>query len=267
MMKNILMTGLFIVVIASCATISPERNDYDLFRETDSGLRYRITSHGRGLQPEEGELVTIHYVGTLEDGTIIDSTRRREEPLTFVLAAGEVIDGMDEAVSLMRQGDTAEFIIPPELAYGDQQVGLIPPNSTLHFEIELINISPPIEVEPYDTQGKAEITTESGLTCILVEEGSGRRAAPGFTVKVHYTVYLEDGTMIDSSVKRGRPMEFTLGMGEVIPGWEEGIALMRQGDKMRLIVPPELAYGEEGIPGMIPENATLIFDIELLQID
>lgn len=266
-MKKCLLNLLLLGLLISCASTPKDRIDYDLFRETDSGLRYRITSHGRGLQPKEGELVTIHYVGTLEDGTVIDSTRRREEPFTFVLADGEVIDGMDEAVSLMRQGDTAEFIIPPELAYGERQVGLIPPNSTLHFEIELIDISPPIEVEPYDTHGKAEITTESGLTCILVEEGSGRRAAPGFSVKVHYTVYLEDGTVVDSSVKRDRPMEFTLGMGEVIQGWEEGIALMREGDRMRLIVPPELAYGEEGIPGMIPGNATLIFDIELLEID
>ena len=107
-------------------------------------------------------------------------------------------------------------------------------------------------------------TTSSGLQFIVVEEGSGEPPAPGSRVRVHYTGMLEDGTVFDSSYKRNQPLEFDLGQRQVIAGWDEGIALMKAGAKYRLIIPPELGYGERGAGGVIPPNATLLFDVELL---
>ena len=108
-------------------------------------------------------------------------------------------------------------------------------------------------------------TTSSGLQFIVVEVGSGEPPAPGSRVRVHYTGMLEDGTVFDSSYKRDEPFEFDLGEGRVIAGWDEGIALMKVGAKYRLIIPPELGYGERGAGGgLIPPNATLLFDVELL---
>lgn len=107
-------------------------------------------------------------------------------------------------------------------------------------------------------------TTASGLRFIVVEEGRGESPPPGSRVSVHYTGMLEDGTVFDSSYKRGQPFEFDLGEGRVIAGWDEGIALMKAGAKYRLIIPPELGYGERGAGGVIPANATLLFDVELL---
>ena len=108
--------------------------------------------------------------------------------------------------------------------------------------------------------------TQSGLDFIEIEAGTGKQAEAGKTVAVHYTGKFQDGKIFDSSVSRGEPIEFQLGKGNVIKGWDEGIAMMRVGGKAQLIIPPDLAYGEKGSGGVIPPNATLVFDVELVKV-
>src|ERR1019366_10045742 len=116
------------------------------------------------------------------------------------------------------------------------------------------------------TAGPAVITTASGLQYQVLNPGTGAVATAGHMVSVHYTGWLTDGKKFDSSVDRGQPFQFSLGAGQVIKGWDEGVAGMKVGEKRKLTIPPDLGYGERGAGGVIPPNATLVFDVELLGV-
>jgi FKBP-type peptidyl-prolyl cis-trans isomerase len=109
-----------------------------------------------------------------------------------------------------------------------------------------------------------EITTPSGLRYVEIVEGTGAAPAGGSTVSVHYTGWLEDGKKFDSSHDRRQPLEFALGRGQVIRGWDEGLATMKVGGKRKLIIPAHLGYGDRGAGGVIPPGATLVFEVELV---
>lgn len=108
--------------------------------------------------------------------------------------------------------------------------------------------------------------TDSGLRYKMIQKGNGKQAEKGKTVSVHYSGSLENGRVFDSSYARKKPIEFPLGMGHVIEGWDEGIALLQVGDKARFVIPSHLGYGARGAGGVIPPNATLIFDVELMDV-
>lgn len=120
--------------------------------------------------------------------------------------------------------------------------------------------------ESEQTRGKDAVTTPSGLKYIDIKEGDGAIPKKGQTVVVHYTGTLENSTKFDSSRDRNQPFSFKLGVGQVIKGWDEGLSTMKVGGRRQLIIPPELGYGARGAGGVIPPNATLIFDVELLKI-
>ena len=123
-----------------------------------------------------------------------------------------------------------------------------------------------ITTKPWDIKTTDTITTESGLKYLVVKKSNNPiKAEKGMMVNVHYTGFLIDGKVFDSSIERGNPIGFELGTGNVIRGWDEGIALMNVGDKIRLIIPSDLGYGDNGA-GSIPPNATLLFDVELVNV-
>ncbi len=116
------------------------------------------------------------------------------------------------------------------------------------------------------TEAGRNLTTPSGLKVEILQEGNGPVPQKGQTVVVHYTGTLENGEKFDSSRDRGEPFSFPLGAGRVIRGWDEGLALMNVGTRARLTIPPQLGYGSSGAGNVIPPNATLIFDVELLGV-
>jgi peptidylprolyl isomerase len=234
---------------------------------TDSGLQYTEVVAGDGPQPQPGDVVSVHYTGTLQDGTVFDSSYERGEPIRFPLGSGMVIPGWEEGIAMMNEGGQAILVIPPEIGYGAQGAGnVIPPNATIIFDVELVGVQPgapaaPTEVDPADYQ-----TLEQGVQYVDLVVGDGPAPKPGQEVLVHYTGWLQEGGKFDSSLDRGEPFRFNLGMGQVIPGWDLGVAGMKVGGKRQLVIPPELAYGEQGAGGVIPPNATLIFEVELLEV-
>jgi FKBP-type peptidyl-prolyl cis-trans isomerase len=128
-----------------------------------------------------------------------------------------------------------------------------------------------VSATPAQTPGRAKkeakvITTKSGLKYVELKEGTGDAAKAGDQVSVHYTGWLKDGKKFDSSVDRGEPFGFKLGAGQVIKGWDEGVQGIKVGGKRKLIIPPELGYGSRGAGSVVPPNAELTFEVELLKI-
>ncbi len=233
---------------------------------TETGLKFIVWKKGEGEKAEKGDNVSVHYAGRLFTGEPFDNSYDRGRPFDFPLGGGRVIKGWDEGIAYLNVGDSATLIIPAELGYGSMDRPNIPANSTLIFDVELMNVKKTIKPTPFDVSGKDTLTTASGLKYIKTFETKGAQAAAGKNVSVHYTGYLENGNIFDSSISRGQPIAFPLGQGRVIKGWDEGIALLRVGEKARLIIPSELGYGAAGAGGVIPPNATLVFDVELVEL-
>lgn len=233
--------------------------------ETESGLRYADLVEGEGGPPETGDSVTIDFTLWLEDGAqYIGSSEQNGQPLTFVLGRGDIaFPGLDEGVQSMQTGGTRQLVIPADLAFGDVDSPGIPANSTLIMEVTLQEWTAAPKITEVDEADYVE--TESGLKYYDIVEGDGPMPEVGQMVEVHYTGWLEDGTVFDSSVLSGTPFTFALGTGSVIAGWDEGVATMRVGGKRQLVIPSDLAYGDTG-SGPIPPGATLIFEVELLAI-
>ncbi len=233
---------------------------------TDSGLKYYDITEGDGAEAKSDSVVSTTYTiwvqGEGANEYIVSSPEG--QPISFKVGGGDtVFPGWEEGVQGMKVGGTRQLVIPPEIALGEQGANAIPPNATLIMEIALTDVKEPVtqtEVDPADYT-----TTDSGLQYYDIVKGDGASAAAGQTVTVHYTGWLEDGTQFDSSVDRGEPFTFVLGEGGVIPGWDEGLAGMQVGGKRQLRIPAALAYGETG-SGPIPANATLVFDVELLEV-
>ncbi|MFO8068108.1 MAG: FKBP-type peptidyl-prolyl cis-trans isomerase [Bacteroidales bacterium] len=236
------------------------------YNETGSGLKYHVISKGKGISPNKGDIVSIHYSGEYEDGTVFDKSRDRNNPVSFRLGSGLFLQGLEEGITFMNVGAKYRFVIPPELAYGNEQVGVINPNSTLIYEVELLDVKKGVKIKEVEKDEVEKIVTESGLVYSILKEGDGPKAFPGMMVVAEYTGFFDDNVIFDSSKENGEPLKAKLGDETLIKGLEEGFTYLSEGDHARLWIPSELAYGEEG-RGIIPPDKDLVFDVELIKVD
>lgn len=294
------------VVVSSCQPQTGET------QTTDTGIEYTLLKAGDGEKPQDGEVMLLNMAWKLPDDSAYryNSMEQGGTPVPYQYTDSLASSGgLEEAYSLLRVGDSAEFKIPASNIFTQPDMQLPPDvtmESTMVFNIAVRDIQSEdeyreaqlsqmqerlkrqiaiteertnrlieanqqqikedsIAISEYLANNNMEAqVTESGLHYIILEEGEGGTPDKGDQVSVHYEGTLLSGEKFDSSYDRGEPFKFPLGVGNVIPGWDEGISLMQKGGKAKLFVPSTLAYGPKARGDVIKENSILVFEVELV---
>lgn len=246
-------------------------------RKQASGLYFvPVTTNASAPLATTSQVVSMLYTGQLLNGTVFDATAQRGNyPYNFTLGVTQLIAGVTEGVALMHKGDKAILLVPSGLAYGANAVGTIPANSVLRFDVEVTDLNSSYAVP--DDKAIQKYLADNNITNAQKQasglyyvpgttNASGTQATAGKTAAVLYTGKYLYGTVFDASSLHGNtPFSFVVGRGQVIAGWDEGIALMRKGEKGQLLIPSALAYGTSG-SGSIPPNTPLAFDVEITDV-
>lgn len=270
-------------ILTSCSYFG----DYPGFKEGDSGLLYKFHEKTNNRKAEIGDFITIEMrYKTNEDSLLFDGNGETI-PLEIVepLFAGDI----NEALAMMSKGDSATFVIRADSfllknARLSRLPDFIDEDSRILFDIRMINVQSLEELEMekekmridglkkeeaelnvFILENNISVNPEiSGLYFVSIRKGKGPQAEVGHYVSVHYNGKFLDGTLFDSSYDRGRPIDFELGKGQVIAGWDEGIAKMKKGGKALLLIPSDLGYGTGR--GQIPPYTPLVFEVELIDV-
>lgn len=244
-----------------------------------SGLYFvPLVTNANAPQATVGQAASIRYTSQLLDGTVLNaSSKQGSVTSNFVVGNLAYIRGLEEGTSLMHLGDSAIFLVPSGLALGPNSTTSIPANSVLRFNVKLADVSSDLAtlddklIQNYLTANRISNAQKQSSGLYFVPITTNPNAAPsttGKTVSVLYTGKLLDGTVFDATSSRNNtPFNFTVGAGQSILGFDQGISLMHKGDKATLLIPSGLAYGEKGSQsGSIPPNAVLIFDVEVTEV-
>jgi FKBP-type peptidyl-prolyl cis-trans isomerase len=255
-----------------------------------SGLSYVMHKSNKGPKLKLDDVVTLKlkYI-TSKDSIVFDSWKMGK-PIQLKIAKSSFKGDLMDGLTLLTVGDSASFLINADSlftkTFGAPRPAFIDSSSFLSFTVKVISTTTDAALKAEELKAEKEnamkeneviakyiadkqITpskSSSGLMYIISEPGTGEQAQAGKTVKVHYTGRLLDGTKFDSSLDRSDPIEFKLGQGMVIKGWDEGIALLKVGGKALLIIPSNLAYGSRGAGGVIPPFSPLTFEVELVSV-
>jgi FKBP-type peptidyl-prolyl cis-trans isomerase FkpA len=263
--------------------------DQNKISVTESGLKYQFFDRNEsGRKPKEGEVMTYHFVlKNFKDSTLID-TYQMQQPMKRPLQMPPFKGSFEEGLAMMAKGDSAQFLVSADslIKVGALQPmpNLFPAGTDLKISVRMLEIQTMEEFQKgmesareqqkgtdaksiTDYLAKNNIKaqkTESGLHYVITQPGSGATVAAGDSVQVRYVGKLLDGKVFDQNTTEG--LTYPAGQGFLIPGWEEGVMKMRQGDKATIYIPSYLAYGEQGSPGAIPPNSVLVFDLELVRV-
>jgi peptidylprolyl isomerase len=255
-------TLVFDVELLEVAAI-PEfvKPDASKQKTTESGLKYEVLKEGSGdaLPKEDG--FEMRYAFWTAEGKLLGCSEQMGQKITGT-AGTMTLDFLKEAVPMLRQGSCLRLEVPARLAWGDKPpMPDLAPGAVTIWELELVKV---IDLPEFVLPAADKLKkTDSGLQYEVLKEGSGQKPAASASVTVHYVGWLTDGKLFDASYFRGQPVTFSL--GNVIKGWSEGVQLMSPGAVYRLVIPPDLGYGEQGAGSAIPPKATLVFQIELVK--
>ncbi|AWK07840.1 peptidylprolyl isomerase [Streptomyces spongiicola] len=254
--------------------------------EPPEDLEVEVVSEGKGQALKKGDQAQVDYLGQVWDGDKpFDNSFDRGEPFAVTIGGGGVIEGWQKALTGQKVGSRLEVSIPPSLAYGSSGQGDIPPNATLVFVMDIVKgTTLPVSAKGTEvaqdnidlpkvgtnTDGKAPSITvpkkpaPTELVSDYVIEGSGPAVKAGDTVAVQYKgVLWKDGKEFDSSYAKGAPVTFPL--SGVIEGWSKGLEGKKTGSRVLLVVPPDMAYGDQA-QGPIPAKSTLVFSVDILAV-
>lgn len=288
-MKKTISKIILALLTVACVFSFNSCSKYKGFKQDkESGIYYKFYVQNKdSVQAQTGDVVSLLYQLSLKDSVLV-STIPIQELVQESIYNGDVYD----AIRMMHVGDSATFILNADTFF--HYMGGSNPfdKKELYFTFKMTELMPKAEVDAimqaqeeqyneyiaqaraaedslmqnYIAKNKIKVApTASGLYFISKKAGKGVQATAGKKVSVHYVGKLLDGTEFDNSVKRGEPIEFVLGQGQVIPGWDEGIAMMKEGEKAVLLIPSNLAYGERGNQ-VIPPCSPLVFDVELVKV-
>jgi FKBP-type peptidyl-prolyl cis-trans isomerase FkpA len=291
-LKTLAFAGI-ILALASC-----DQKGGSGEATTPSGFKYTLHTNGDGQKPNVGDYVLFHIRQMKGDEVMFDSRKSGEDQIVQI-SEGKKDNPIEDVLAILTEGDSAtvEVVIDtvPDLPPDLQGV------KSLTFHIKINDVKTEEEFQAFQEEKMAEMKAEAekfqvreeevaamvketvnkynngelkdqlqdtqfGLKYIIHEEGTGPMPTPGQQVKVAYYGVLKDGTMFDNSFKRGEPLKFPIGQGRVIPGWDYGIPLFKEGTKATLFIPSDLGYGTEGSPPNIPGDSELIFYIELIEV-
>lgn len=233
-------------------------------KSTPSGIVYEVLRAGAGDPPAADDAFELNIALWNAEGKLLQCTDMQGGP--FKGSRNELaLPFLKEAPNLLAPGTKALFQVPSELAFGERANGPdLPAKSTTYWGLELVRVIKPIPVPAFEMPADDQLkTTASGLKYQIVKEGTGKSPTLADEVTCHYTGWLTNGKVFDSSHKRGEPTTF--GLAGVIPGWQEGLQLMKEGGVAKFVIPGNLAYGPRQA-GSIPPNSTLVFLVELVKI-
>lgn len=253
---------LIIAATFFCRQLIGQNADY---KTSASGLKYIIVNNGSAEKPKAGDRIWVEYTGKLTNDSVFASTKETGNA-DFYMGQGQIIKGWEEALTMIGEGGEIKLIVPPALGYGTMKIPGIPSNSTLLFEIKLLQVDKGTPIEPFNTSGLSALKGSKGIKYYEISRGSGPKAKPNDNAYVHYTGWLPDGTIFTSSLKVSDGIRITVGAGEVIEGWDLLLPLMAQGSKIRAEIAPELAFGKEGYGNRVPPGSKIILDLEMVKL-
>ncbi len=294
-MKNILVTSLLVLLFATVAH-ADKGNRAAGFDKTAHGLLYKIYKHGNGTaKAKVGDFIemNIQQVYSENDSILLDTRKvNNNQPVELQLKPANFDGDIPEGFTYLVAGDSAIFLVSVD-TLAAKMPGLPPffkKGNYLEFRVVMVSIKSEAEMKKEQTEKSAKqisiddkqlqdyfkqnnikpSKTASGLYYTIQKEGTGAKAKPGQKVSMKYTGMLLNGSKFDSNVDSSfhhtDPLDFVLGQGQVIKGWDEGIALFNKGTMGTLYIPSTLAYGDRSPSPMIPANSVMVFEVELLDI-